>query len=306
MKKVLRWVIGATVMLVIVFTILDFINTAGDTGDPNAQLATMLPAERQFCEQVLWQIDSSSTERDVLTLLGPPSRSLKFKKNWWVELDGKKDRVGVFFNASGFATDVVLDGGTGRFYYKRDVKDHERLGQKDEDKERITRDEKWLEGYAGQTTEELIALQGECRRDSLVLAFEQALDQKAFRVGQDVLTGEERVVLAVEALEREVNNGGYKQFFINSSREYTPIVVDALDRIGCTEVAALTQQAIDILGIKGPVTVEAVDRVMDHEDKDRDDRLDECDERYCKVAGDLADPLLEFIKGNRDKITLKE
>jgi hypothetical protein len=127
MKKVLRRIIGATVMLVIAFTILDFINTAGDTSDPNAQLATMLPAERQFCEQVLWQIDSSSTERDVLALLGPPSRSLKFKKNWWVELDGKKDRVGVFFNTSGFATDVVLDGGTGRFYYKRDVKDHERM-----------------------------------------------------------------------------------------------------------------------------------------------------------------------------------
>jgi hypothetical protein len=36
-------------------------------------------------------------------------------------------------------------------------------------------DLKWLEGYSGQTTEELIALEGEYRIDSLVLAFEQAL-----------------------------------------------------------------------------------------------------------------------------------
>jgi hypothetical protein len=42
----------------------------------------------------------------------------------WVKLGGKKDRVGVFFDTAGLATDVVLDGGPGRFYYRRPVKDH--------------------------------------------------------------------------------------------------------------------------------------------------------------------------------------
>jgi hypothetical protein len=139
----------------------------------------------------------------------------------------------------------------------------------------------------------------------LVLAFEQALDQKAERIGQEGLAEDERVVLAVEALEREVNNGGYNQLFINSSKEYTPIFVAALNRIGCTETAELTQQAIDFLGIKGPVTVEAIDRVMEDENDERDERLGECDDRYYEVAGDLAGSLLEFIKTNRDKITLK-
>ena len=54
----------------------------------------------------------------------------------------------------------------------------------------------WLDGYSGQTTDELIALEGEYRTDSLVLAFEQAL------MAKDELTDEEKVVLAVEALER--------------------------------------------------------------------------------------------------------
>jgi hypothetical protein len=44
-------------------------------------------------------------------------------------------------------------------------------------------DLKWLDEYSGQTTHELIALQREYRTDSLVLAFEQALDQKVDRVG---------------------------------------------------------------------------------------------------------------------------
>lgn len=174
------------------------------------------------------------------------------------------------------------------------------------DEERIMSKEKWLDAYAGQTTDELIALQGEYRTDSLVLAFEQALDQKAERVGREGLTREELVILAIEALEREVNNGGYNQFFINSSKEYAAVVVDALKRIGCAETAQLTQRAIEALGIEGPVTIAAIDRVMENEDSERDDKLGACDEHYFDVAGDLAGPLLEFIKGNKDKITLKE
>ena len=139
----------------------------------------------------------------------------------------------------------------------------------------------------------------------MVLAFEQALDQKAERVGQERLTEEERVVLAIEALEREVNNGGYNQLFINSSKEYTPFFVDALNRVGCTKVAELTQQAIDILGIEGPITIEAIDCVMQEENEELVERLGECDVRYYKAAGDLAGQLLEFIKSNKDRIILK-
>ncbi len=164
----------------------------------------------------------------------------------------------------------------------------------------------WLDEYSGQTTDELIALQGKYRTDSIVLAFEQALSQKAERVGPEGLTEEERVVLAIEALEREVNNGGYWQFFVNSSNEYASILVDALNRIGSAAAAGLTQQAIDVLGIDGPLTVEAIERAMEDESDERDDRLGECDGCYYRVVGDLAGPLLEFIKGNRDKITLQE
>jgi hypothetical protein len=40
----------------------------------------------------------------------------------------------------------------------------------------------------------LIALEGEYRTDSLVLAFEQALDHKSERVGKEGLSNEELVV----------------------------------------------------------------------------------------------------------------
>ena len=39
-------------------------------------------------------------------------------------VDNHHDRVGVLFSSSGHAEQVVLDGGPGRFYYSRNVKDH--------------------------------------------------------------------------------------------------------------------------------------------------------------------------------------
>jgi hypothetical protein len=38
----------------------------------------------------------------------------------------------VFFDTAGLATDVVLDGGPGRFYYRRPVKNHVGMTQEKE------------------------------------------------------------------------------------------------------------------------------------------------------------------------------
>ena len=124
-RKLIWWVLIVAPFAIAGLTVFDFFNTAGDIDRPDLQLARMGPEERAFCEKTLWQIDSSCTERDVVAILGVPSRSLKYKKNWWVKLDGRQDRAGVWFDASGFAQDVVLDGGPGRFYYRRKVKENE-------------------------------------------------------------------------------------------------------------------------------------------------------------------------------------
>jgi hypothetical protein len=116
-------------------------------------------------------------------------------------------------------------------------------------KERLGQRSDWLDGYSGQTVEQLLSLEGRYRIDSLVLAFEQAILRKVEQCESSPLTDEERVVLAVEALEREVNNGGYEQFFTNSSREFTATIVESLQRIGCRKTAGITRRAIKALGI---------------------------------------------------------
>jgi hypothetical protein len=164
-------------------------------------------------------------------------------------------------------------------------------------------DLKWLDGYTGQTIEELLALAGEYRVDSLLVALEEALNQKAEEAGEQDLSDEERIVLAVEALEREVNNGGYGQFFSNSSGQYIPIIVDSLLSIGCPETANITSGAINALGTED-FSPEALEAALESENEERDEQLDECDGLYSGTGEDIAGRLFEFVSAHQDAIQL--
>jgi hypothetical protein len=160
----------------------------------------------------------------------------------------------------------------------------------------------FLQSYSGQTTEQLLSLEGEYRIDSLVLIFEEALGKKAYRDGVGALSAEENVALAVEALEREVNNGGYSQFFENSSQEYAPIIVPMLVRIGCPETAKITQRAIESLHLPD-LSIEAIEAVV-AADEMNSEVLNDCDNSYFGSGEDIAGQLFAFIKKNKDAITL--
>jgi hypothetical protein len=162
---------------------------------------------------------------------------------------------------------------------------------------------KWLDGYSGESVEQLLSLEGKYRTDSLVVAFEQGIHQKAERGGAQNLTTEERIVLAVEALEREVNDGGYDQFFVNSSREFAPIIVGALQRIGCKKTANITQKAVEALGLSD-LKSDAIEAVICTPDEKRAAKLNRCDDSYYKSTEPIAERLFAFIKANRASISL--
>ena len=161
---------------------------------------------------------------------------------------------------------------------------------------------KWLKEYSCQTVEQLLSLEGEYRIDSLVVVFQQAVDQKAAREGDDALSPEERIIVAIEALEAEVNNGGYAQFFLNSSRKYAPTIVQALVRIGCPITTEITQRAIAALNLQS-LSGEAIEATM-ADDEVSEDELNECDDSYYKSREDIAGQLFAFIKKNKDAIKL--
>jgi len=166
-------------------------------------------------------------------------------------------------------------------------------------------DTEFLAGYDGQSTAELLGFRGRYRTDSLVLALEEALGQKASRVGTALLTTEERIVLAVEGLEREVNNGGYEQFFLNESAEFAGEIATALETIGCPSYAATAQRALAALGISGQPSPAAIEAAMEAGGASLEERLRECDDAFFAVDGeDIAESLLEFVRTHAENITV--
>jgi hypothetical protein len=201
----------------------------------------------------------------------------------------------------------------------------------------------WMSDYSGETVDEWLALATHCRIDGLVRALEQALTQKTMRAGKVSLSEEEQVVLAVVALDTQVNEGGFRQFFTRPSAEYAPAIVDALLRIGCPGTATIAQKAIDGLGHPGPSpdglrtalalfslrcnlrnrdggrvdnigeSPEAMIVRFDPADPNSkgepeidpcDEKIEECDQLFYAAREDIAAQLFAFVQANKQAFTL--
>ena len=158
----------------------------------------------------------------------------------------------------------------------------------------------FLPHYTGQTTRELIALKDAFRINSIILAFEEAIDKK----DRTDLSRVELIVLAVESLEREVNNGGYHQFFINTSREFAGLIVEALREIGCSNCAAITEDALAVLKVENVSDIRAVEQAAHELTAEEVEKLDACDERYYRNKEAIADSLFSFIEQNSEQIRI--
>src|SRR5688500_11649746 len=78
------------------------------------------------------------------------------------------------------------------------------------------------------------------------------------RDGYESLTEAERVAYLVDALERDVNNGGFGQYFENCPGE-APLAAAALETIGAVRAAAIVRKAMASQGDLNPVSFEFQD-----------------------------------------------
>lgn len=151
----------------------------------------------------------------------------------------------------------------------------------------------WLE-YTGQDTAGILAHKATHRIDSLLCALEQAIQFRQTQFPNQAATQEEHALLAIMALQREVNNGGYSQFFVNSSRKYALTIVPALESIGCLATAALTQKAIDALNL-APLTLESIEDSISKSDLQRDQLLDALDRQFYRIF-EIEPKLFAFVE----------
>lgn len=104
----------------------------------------------------------------------------------------------------------------------------------------------------------------------------------------NALSAPERLFYVVQTLEMEVNNGGFSQFFYNSSGAFAEELVRAFERIGASRTAEICGRALAALGRELPVDRDEREEMLDELDSDAvNDALEECDDAFYEYADDL-------------------
>ena len=123
-----------------------------------------------------------------------------------------------------------------------------------------------------------------------------SVQEKEARHGYGSLAPPERIVFDVNALEAEVNNGGFHQFFFNSEADRVPEIIEALQAIGAFTVAGIVQEACSLFPAGGP----SRDRHARQEQLEQvgDERFDALDERFYAYPDPLSQLVVAYWQKN--------
>ncbi len=115
--------------------------------------------------------------------------------------------------------------------------------------------------------------------------------------GYDALTPAERVFFCVWTLEAEVNNGGFSQFYLNSSGDIAADVPGALRAIGADHTASLVERANGLFGPDGPPAERDArqDRLEDLAESTEDD-FEDLDQAFLEYRDNLSQLLADYMK----------
>ena len=158
----------------------------------------------------------------------------------------------------------------------------------------------------GTSILEILSHRGEVDDLSLASSIGYQLSEKIENSGIEALTNEERYFYAVYELDNEVNNGGYLQYFDNSSGDLAYLIIDALQTIGSNETLNITRDAIDLYGNTPPKkrnerTKEIIELTNNYEDN----IWDNCESVYYEITEEnIGALLIDFVDSNKDKIKL--
>jgi len=112
----------------------------------------------------------------------------------------------------------------------------------------------------------------------------------------------QKVFSAIWAVEAEVNNGGFSQYFFNSSSETAAFVVEALETVGAPRTAEICSRAIAAAFPEGlpsepgqfrPAAAEFSDETLE--------KLDTLDREFYQYPHNLTDLLFAYVSGHPEE-----
>ena len=140
---------------------------------------------------------------------------------------------------------------------------------------------------------------------NFIVALSQYIAEKCeYGDNMENLNEEQRIFYITQALEMEVNNGGFAQFFFNSSGMFGNELVSSFEKIGAMKTAEICKKAISIYGDEVPTNRDEREDVITPDDENEEERieelLNECDDAFFKYEDDLGELNYQFILNNKE------
>jgi len=140
-------------------------------------------------------------------------------------------------------------------------------------------------------------------KNQFLIAMNGWLCQKC-NYGEDIgkLTDAEKIFYFSTQLESEVNNGGFSQFFYNSSGDFANETVNSLSAIGADKTAKIYKKALMILGSELPKNRNEREELLDKILIDAvDELLNECDAEFYQYPDNLEELNYKYIINNKEQ-----
>lgn len=114
------------------------------------------------------------------------------------------------------------------------------------------------------------------------------------------LTESQKNFYYIQELEREVNNGGFNQYFYNSGGDYAHQTISALNAIGANKASKILQSAInEFPNHQVPKDRASRQSLLSKIEKEAQIKWDKLDEEFYKYPDDLSRLNIIYIKKNQ-------
>lgn len=162
---------------------------------------------------------------------------------------------------------------------------------------------KKIENYKKMSVEELRELSDEDLREALSERLMAEEDNNEWEVKECIsgFKGAKRVYYIVNYFDMEVQNGGLCQFFVNSSRDVAPYVLECLNKIGAVNFESILREFVE----KHNINMCELDSFIIEDEDDYEAQVerypfDDFDDMYYELYENesLEDILLEYAKKN--------
>lgn len=118
----------------------------------------------------------------------------------------------------------------------------------------------------------------------------------------DILTENERVIYLTQDLAMEVNNGGFYQYYENSSGDSANEVIGALKTLKAEKMLLICQKANAIFGESVPTDRDIRNKVLTRKVTFEQMRsLEECDNEFVEAYKEFTELSYQYLKGYEEK-----